>query len=377
MEDTAEHLVRNVLPEVPVRQWVLSFPRRVRFLAARHPALASRLLDLFTRAAFTWQRRQARLRGVADPRTGGVTAVQRFGGAINLNVHFHTLIPDGVFDVEGAGQPRFVPIPPPRDEELVAILDRIVRRTAKALVGYDDLASEDDALAALQATEVDRRLRFPDPFRNQRHTASLDGFSLHAGVRIHEHDREGLERLCRYAVRPPFALQRLSQGEDGQLVYRMKRPRGGSLFLLLEPGELLARLATLVPPPRIHSVRYHGIFAPNSKARARVVPGSADAPEPMPSPPSSKPKANTGTRSYRVPWADLLKKVFAVDVLACPDCGGRLQIIAFIADDTVARRILLHLRLDSRGPTVARAQAPPDFSELGPRYDGADPVYAD
>ena len=90
-----------------------------------------------------------------------------------------------------------------------------------------------------------------------------------------------------------------------------------------------------------------------------------------------KPKANTGTRSYRVPWADLLKKVFAVDVLACPDCGGRLQVIAFIADDTVARRILLHLRLDSRGPTVARAQAPPDFSELGPSYDGADPVYAD
>jgi len=89
MEDTAEHLVRNVLPEVPVRQWVLSVPRRVRFLAARHPALASRLLDLFTRAVFTWQRRQARSRGVADPRTGGVIAVQRFGGAINLNVHFH------------------------------------------------------------------------------------------------------------------------------------------------------------------------------------------------------------------------------------------------------------------------------------------------
>jgi len=44
MEDTAEHLVRKVLPEVPVRQWVLSLPRRVRFLAARHPALASRLL---------------------------------------------------------------------------------------------------------------------------------------------------------------------------------------------------------------------------------------------------------------------------------------------------------------------------------------------
>ena len=52
----------------------------------------------------------------------------------------------------------------------------------------------------------------------------------------------------RHAVRPPFALQRRSQGENGQLVYRMKRPRGGSLFLLLEPDEFLARLATLAPP---------------------------------------------------------------------------------------------------------------------------------
>jgi hypothetical protein len=75
----------------------------VRFLAARDPALASRFLDLFTRAVFAWQRRLGRRRGAADPRTGGVTAVQRFGGALNLNVHFHTLVPGGVFDL--AGQP--------------------------------------------------------------------------------------------------------------------------------------------------------------------------------------------------------------------------------------------------------------------------------
>ncbi len=76
-------------------------------------------------------------------------------------------------------------------------------------------------------------------------------------------------------------------------------------------------------------------------------------------------------RTYRVPWADLLKKVFAVDVLACP-CGGRLQLIAFIAEATVAKRILEHLGLDSRGPPVARAQAPPDVLEPGPSYDGVD-----
>ena len=123
---------------------------------------------------------------------------------------------------------------------------------------------------------MDRRLRFPDEFRHSRHGAFVDGFSLHAGVRIHGNDRDGRERLCRYLLRPPLSLQRLSQGEEGRLVYRMKRPRGGSLFLLLTPDELLARLATLVPPPRVHGLRYHGVFAPNSKVRRRVVPAAAN-----------------------------------------------------------------------------------------------------
>ena len=167
------------------------------------------------------------------------------------------------------------------------------------------------------------------------------------------------------------------------LVYRMKRPRSGSLFLLLSPDQLLAHLATLVPPPRTHAVRYHGVFAPNATARARVVPlslGPAPPTSPSPADPSAASPPAVGhpprkrdlpTRTYRVPWADLLKKVFAVDVLSCP-CGGRRRLIAFIADAAVAKHILDHLRLDSRGPPLARAQAPPDLLDPGPSYDGAD-----
>lgn len=68
------------------------------------------------------------------------------------------------------------------------------------------------------------------------------------------------------------ALKRLSMAPDGRLVYRIKEPRGGSLWLLLTPDELMARLAILVPPPRVHAVRYHGVFAPNAKVRRQVVP---------------------------------------------------------------------------------------------------------
>ena len=397
MEDAADHLVHDVFPRVPVRQWVLSLPHRLRFQAARDPKVASRLLDLFTRAVFAWQRRQARRLGAADPRTAGCTAVQRFGSAINLNVHFHTLVPDGVFDLTSEGPARFIPLKAPSDEEVERILTVVIHKVARAGLldaGEDHPGAEEDAFAALQAGEVDRRLRFPDPFTHARRAAFLDGFSLHAGVRIHEHDREGLEKLCRYAVRPPFALHRLSEGPDGRLVYRMKRPRGGSLFLVLTPDELISRIATLVPPPRSHALRYHGVFAPHSKHRARVVPAGgrrdaghgglagrhrpgdhavsaavevARASEPRPEPPGTFRLTAPGdappdrpSPRIRVPWAELLRKVFAIDVLECPACGGRLELIAFIAEHGVARRILDHLGLESQAPPLARARAPDD-----------------
>jgi hypothetical protein len=70
-----------------------------------------------------------------------------------------------------------------------------------------------------------------------------------------------------------------------------------------------------------------------------------------------RPAAEAGPR-YRVPWAELLQKVFALDVLECPRCAGRLEVIAYIAEPRVARRILDHLGLASQGPPCARARGP-------------------
>jgi hypothetical protein len=99
----------------------------------------------------------------------------------------------------GMGDHR-LPEPQPREEDMAAILDRVVRRTAKLIVSFDeDLDSEADALAALQAAEVERRQRYPEPFQRTRGGASLDGFSLHASPDP-RHDRDGRERLCRYTM---------------------------------------------------------------------------------------------------------------------------------------------------------------------------------
>ena len=80
-------------------------------------------------------------------------------------------------------------------------------------------------------------------------------------------------------------------------------------------------------------------------------------------------------RTHRVPWAALLRKVFEIDVLACPRCTGQMQLIAFIAEATVAKRILDHLGLDSTGPPLARAQVQQELLEPEPDYGAADPIY--
>ncbi len=88
------------------------------------------------------------------------------------------------------------------------------------------------------------------------------------GVRLR--DRVALERLCRYGLRAPFAVSRFSLAADGRIVYRLRKPwpkPGGARCLVLEPGELLKRLAALVPAPYSHMVRYHGVFANRSRWR--------------------------------------------------------------------------------------------------------------
>ena len=121
MHDTAAHLVERVFPQVPVRQWVLSLPRWARWLLARDPALASRALAITLRAIFGHYRR-----GVPESQCGAVTFVQRFGSALNLNVHFHCVLPDGIFVREG-GSVRFLPARPPEDEECNGIVPSTIQ----------------------------------------------------------------------------------------------------------------------------------------------------------------------------------------------------------------------------------------------------------
>ena len=99
------------------------------------------------------------------------------------------------------------------------------------------------------------------------------GFRLHAGVAAQAWERDKLERLCRYISRPAVSEKRLSLTSAGNIRYQLKAPYGdGTTHVIFNPLDFIAKLASLVPKPKINLTRFHGVFAPNSKHRILVTP---------------------------------------------------------------------------------------------------------
>lgn len=107
-----------MLGGLPVRQWVLTLPHRLRYALAWDHKLCRAVLGAFIRVLLGFERRRAKRRGIRGGRGGAVTAIQRFGSALNLNVHSHTLAVQGVFVDDPRGGLRFVPNPEPTDLEV-------------------------------------------------------------------------------------------------------------------------------------------------------------------------------------------------------------------------------------------------------------------
>ena len=275
---------------MPVRQWVLSLPYRLRYLLAWDHALARAVLGVYVRVLLGFQRHRARRYAVRDGRSGCVTVIQRFGGGLNLNLHFHTLLFDGVFFAEGEeGALGFRPLPPPNDDEVGVVLARIAARVQRLLkrrgldpgdadlLQADPVVEESPALAGISGASIQGRIALgpragarvwrvgadPDaPWvlsTAPRH-AHLAGFDLHANVAMPAADRTRLEQLCRYLLRPAVAQDRLRLLDDGRIALTLKTAwADGTRQLVFEPLELLEKLAALTPRPRINLVLYHGV----------------------------------------------------------------------------------------------------------------------
>jgi len=280
--------------------------------------------------------------------------------------------------------PRFYPLRAPDDPDVAAVAETVSRRTQalwrkKGIGASDDGEAEDPLmrdtpwLAGLYAHGVRGRIatgpntgkrirtwggggESEEAEPSARRCANVDGFSVHANVSLPAHQRAKLENLCRYMLRPPLAVERLERLPGGRLAYRMKTPwRDGTTHVIMSDGELVEKLAALVPAPRFHLVRYFGILASAAQQRPSIVPvpppaSGAEACGHRDSSEKEKPHA----RNYS--WSQLMARIFAVDVLECPRCGSRMRILAAIDDPVVARKILDSLGLPSWPPPVAPAR---------------------
>jgi hypothetical protein len=176
------------------------------------------------------------------------------------------------------------------------------------------------------------------------------------------HQKDKRERLCRYIARPAVAVPRLSLSSTGKVVYTLKTPyRDGTTQVAFERGghppvDFIARLAALVPKPRINLTRYHGVLAPNHRWRGLVTPAKRGK--------GVKRTSNTEARSpadclpaerhAAMTWAQRLKRVFKIDIEVCSRCGGSVRVIACIEDQDIIGRILAHLRdKDQATPTLS------------------------
>jgi hypothetical protein len=316
---------------------------------------------------------------------GAVTLIQRFGSA--LNIHFHMLFLDGVYVDQPNGAARFRWVKSPSSAEITRLTHTIAHRVGRFLERQGLLerdaensylasdAVDDDPMRPLLGHSITYRIAVGPQagrkvFTLQTLPASdelfddgagkMAGFSLHAGVAARADERKKLERLCRYISRPAVSEQRLSLTPNGNVRYQLKTPyRDGTTHVIFEPLDFIARLAALVPKPRVNLTRFHGVFAPNSKHRALVTPAKrgrgnqARVVEERPSP---------AERRASMTWAQRLKRVFNIDIETCSVCGGAMKVIACIEDPVVIKQILDHLehKAEASEPwTLPESRAPP------------------
>lgn len=368
MTDLAAHMVDRVIPRVPVRQWVLSLPHALRYRLAYDHARMVAVFGLFVRAVLGFYRRAARARGLEPAETGAITFVQRFGSSANLHIHAHVLVMDGVFTAAESGELTFHKLRAPSDRELQSLLGVVRQRVLGHLRRHgwlddtpdatDPVADQAPVLAACYQGSIARRQTLgkragaplqrigADPIRRWTDRplgplqAHIEGFDLHARLTIATEQAGGtgrLEKLVRYCARPPLSNERLSMQADGRVLLELKSPwRDGTTHLAFEQLDFLAKLAALIPRPHKNLVLYHGVLAARSRWRARVV--AYKRSDELATKSESAAASNAAYR--RGAWADLMRRAFGYDLLACDRCGAKMVYLSCILRRDVIVKIL-------------------------------------
>jgi len=289
-----------------------------------------------------------RLLNRADVAPGMIGAIQTHGELLHWHPHLHVLVTCGAFTSTG----EFLELKEFDLERLEAVW----------LEAVFDLYLAEGKIE-------------PEVVENMR-TWQHSGFSVDQSVLLPAGDQAGIERLIQYMTRCPFSLSRLVKVSDtGQIVYQAEKqacrafpdPKGDGTragvkrnFQILSPLDFLAEFTQHIPPKGSHLIRYYGWYSNKSRGmRKKAEAAGSDEP-------SSDQPTTTGSSQA---WAMLIKRVYEVDPLCCPECGTQMKVVSFIEppQGDVIEKILQHCGLwQSRS-----ARAPPDVKDLVLELDAA------
>ena len=342
---TAIHVAEEVCFPVAHRQVVLTIPKRLRV----HTRFDRKLLGELASCAWTCLKAEAqRLLGREGIVPGMIAAIQTHGELLHWHPHIHVLITCGAFTPEG---------------DFLELSEFDMERLVEA---WQDAVF--DLYLAKEKVE-------PEVVENMR-TWQHSGFSVDQSVFLPAGDQAGIERLIQYMTRCPFSLSRLVKvSGSGQIVYQAEKqacrafpdPQGDGTqagvprnFQILPPLDFLAEFTQHIPLKGSHLIRYYGWYSNKSrgirkKAEAEV------SDEPLS-------EETTTSRSSQT-WAMLIKRIYEVDPLCCPECGGEMKVVSFIEPPQadVIEEILKHCGLWQS----STARAPPDVEGLVLELDAA------
>jgi hypothetical protein len=321
----AEHLHSEVLEKVPHRHVVLSLPKRLRPFMKYDRSLN----DILLKAA--WESLKEMFHAALPQGVpGAVLTVQTAGESLNLNSHIHGICSDGVFDKQG----NFHPLSSLNMEKLATLF---CHKVLKALQGRGLIA--DGVVAQILS---------------QKHT----GFSAWWGEQLPPGDEGYRLFLARYIDRGPIVNSRIEI--DGDVItYHTDKDQLTHEFL---PLEFLARITPHIPNKWESTVRYYAHYSHRARGARRKKAASLSTPVILPLPDDQHRKASRA-------WAALIKRVFEVEPLLCPKCGGRMKIKSLITDPHEVKRLLDNLGIPPFiKPQPISAVGPPqwDLSESDP-----------
>jgi len=343
MMERADYITDRIIGDIPVRHWISTYPPPVRYVLLYRPDVAAEVRTASVKEVLrSYHRRAKKILGLKvrnDAHAGAIVSIQRCSSDLSPNWHLHKLVTDGVFYVGPDGVVIFHELPPPTDEEVAKVAWAICHRTRAILKSYglwrdvaDDTGDANDAprsrLASprpirgvlLRPNKRDRVVTFSARAVGQTH--ENDGaysFDLHARRAVAKGDRDGLRQLAQYIHHPPFTDRQLSRLPDNRVGLAPRRPRrDGTLQVVWKVFQLLEKLVHIIPHARSHTTSYHGVYAPKSRLRSKVVPqpNDAEAPCDCGEPPGHK-------HRHKMTLQDWIARKHGIDLRVCPHCKSR------------------------------------------------------